>query len=107
MPYADPEKQREYKREWYRMRVAGDPGTPRNRVTAEDIKNAQGMLDVLAETIAEVRSSDAPLLARARCIGYLVGVGLRAVEIASLEARLTELERRLQGGSEWHEQTEH
>ena len=35
---------------------------------------------------------------RARTAGYLISIGLKAVEVADLEARLTSLEKAVLGG---------
>ena len=92
MPYKDPEKQAEYQREWQRMKKAGDSKTPGRTLNPADIKTAQGMLDTLADVMAEVRATEADPLIRARCIGYLISIGLKCVETADLEARLQKLE---------------
>jgi len=47
---------------------------------------------LLAATIQEVKTSDTDIIIKARCIGYLAGVTLKAVEISDLEQRLTALE---------------
>ena len=92
MPYKDPEKQAEYQREWRRMQRAGEGKTPGQTVNPADIKTAKGLLDTLADVIAEVRAHEADPLIRARCLGYLISIGLKCVETADLEARLQKLE---------------
>lgn len=100
MPYKDPEKQKTYQREWQRSRKAGEPMKPLPRtLNSGEIRTAQGMLDVLVETLAQLMEAKADLFMKARTIAYVVSVGLRAVEIAELERRLIELENRM-GGSE-------
>ncbi len=97
-PYKDPEKQRQYQTEWQRMKRTGEDKTPGRTLNPEDVKTAQGLLDVLADVIAEARQAEADPLVRARCIGYLVGIGLKTVETADLEARLQALEQEQEKG---------
>jgi len=92
MPYKDPEKQAEYQREWQRMKKAGNNKTPGRTLNPEDIKTAKGLLDTLAAVISEVLATEADPLIRARCIGYLISIGLKCVETAELEERITKLE---------------
>jgi len=94
--YKDPEKQREYQRDWQRMKRAGRSNGSKascRTLNSEDIRNAEGLRDLMAEVIAEVRTTEADPLIRARCIGYLVSIALKSVETADLEARLTEIEQ--------------
>ena len=92
MSYKDKNKQAEYQREWQRMKNAGTNKTPGRTLNPSDIKTAQGLLDTLADTISEVVAAEADPLIRARCIGYLISIGLKAVETADLESRITKLE---------------
>lgn len=98
MPFADPERRREYQRERARLRRAGRADAP---VKAElpapvRIKTARDVLELLAEQINAVRADfSLGTLERARCLGGLSGVALRAVETADLEARLAALEAAL------------
>jgi len=62
-------------------------------LNSEDIRNAEGLRDLMAEVITEIRNTEADPLIRARCIGYLVSIALKTVETADLEARLTEIEQ--------------
>jgi len=100
MPYKDPEKQRAYKREWMRMRRAGESGTQSRTPSGTlipvpvRIQTAKDILALLAEQLAAVRADpEAGALQKARTIGYLAGIALKAVEIADLTARVEELER--------------
>lgn len=96
MPYKDPEKQRQYNREWMRMRRAGESGTPCGTPLPLSfrLKAAQDVLALLEEQINAVRDDkEAGTLERARVIGYLAGIALKAVETADLEARIEALER--------------
>lgn len=67
-------------------------------LTALKVTSAQDVLDLLGETIGEVREAEADVLVKARVIGYLAGVTLKAVETAELEARLLALEETLKAG---------
>ncbi|GBF33356.1 hypothetical protein DCCM_2457 [Desulfocucumis palustris] len=98
MPYKDPDKKREYMREYQRMRKTGIPMTDKTTgksLNPEDIQNARGLLVLLSETMADVVAAKADTLSKARVIGYLVSIGLKAVETAELAARIDELEEQL------------
>jgi len=94
MPYADPEKMREYQREYQRQKRTGAQVKQpiKKPLTVEQIATAAGLRDLLAATIQEVKTSDTDIIIKARCICYLAGVTLKAVEISDLEQRLTALE---------------
>lgn len=96
MPIADPDRAREYQREYRRLRRGGDPcTTPRTtRLPAEfRLKTAADVLALLDEQVAAVRDDeDAGTLEKARTIGFLAGVSLRAIEAGDLAARLEMLE---------------
>lgn len=95
MPYKDPEKQRAYKREWMRMRRAGERGTPGGTLLPLPfrLRTAQDVLALLAEQVEAVRQDpEAETLEKARVIGYLCGIALKAVEVADLSARIEALE---------------
>ena len=101
MPYKDPEKQKEYQRQWQRQRRAGETvGFKVLRVSSpEEVRTAQGLLGVLAGLIREVLTTkQGDIFMRARTAGYLISIGLKAVEVADLEARLTSLENKVWGG---------
>ena len=96
MPYADPEKNRSYQREYQRRRRAGIVKPSVNTLTDTDIITAQRIRDMIGEQMAIVRNAEADPFVKARCIAYLAAVALRAVETADLEQRITDLEK-LQG----------
>ncbi|MFC2063289.1 hypothetical protein ACFLS8_05040 [Chloroflexota bacterium] len=101
MPYKDPEKQKEYQRQWQRSKRAGETvGFKVLRVSSpEETRTAQGLLCVLGNLIGEVLTTkQGDIFMRARTAGYLISIGLKAVEVADLEARLTTLENRVLGG---------
>ena len=95
MPYADPKKQRDYQREHKRLQRAGDCRTPcRTPLPVEfRLKTAADVLALLEEQVAAVRDDeDAGTLEKARCVGYLAGITLRAIEAGDLAARLEAVE---------------
>jgi hypothetical protein len=99
MPYADPEKAREYNREYQRVKRAGSSVTSALDLPASvRIKTAEDVRVLLETTINEVREADVDVLAKARCIGYLAGITMKAIETANLEARLTDVEAALKKG---------
>jgi hypothetical protein len=96
MPYSDADKARDYQREYRRLRRAGDdcttPGT--TPVPLEfRLQTAQDVIDLLQEQVAAVRAdADAGTLEKARAVGYLAGIALRAIEAGNLAARIEMLE---------------
>ena len=101
MPYKDPVKQKEYQRQWQRSRRAGeDVGFKVIRVSSPDeIRTANALLTVLARLIKEVlETKEGDIFIRSRTAGYLISIGLKAVEVADLETRLTNLENKIMGG---------
>ena len=96
MPYADPERRKEYQRDYSRRRRAGLPGkSPSNLPHRMKVTTARDVLELLSETIGEVRNAKGETFVKARVIGYLAGVTLKAVETADVEARLAALEKKL------------
>ena len=103
MPYKDPEKQKEYQREWQRIKKAGESGKPHVRtLNHEHIQTAKGLLELLTLTIAEVSAAKGDVFMKARLKGYLISIGLKCVETADLEKRIAELEETAQAGGEKH-----
>lgn len=101
MPYKDPLRQREYQRQWQRARRVGETGQFKVlRVSSpEEIRTATALMAVLAGLIKEVlETQEGDVFIRSRTAGYLISIGLRAVEVADLECRLTDLENRILGG---------
>ena len=99
MPYKDPARQKDYQRQWQRTRRAGEPG--RFKVlrirSPEEIRTATALLSVLAGLIKEVlETKEGDVFLRARTTGYLISIGLKAVEVADLEMRVANLEIRLE-----------
>jgi hypothetical protein len=95
MPYADLERQRAYKRKWMQMRRAGECGTPGGTTLPVSfrVQTAADVLDLLSNEIEAVRGDpEAKTLEKARVVGYLAGIALRAVEVAQLSGRVEALE---------------
>lgn len=104
MPYKDPEKRREYRKRWKHAQRAGDGGPPRVSLVPEPVRvrTAQDVLTVLAEQLDAVRADGRlSTCERARTVGYLAGVALRAIEAGDLSVRMEALEAALKarGGS--------
>ena len=96
MPYKDDEKRRLYHREYKRLQRAGMSQTPCQTLLPLPfkLKTARDILVLLEEQINAVREeTEAGTLEKARCIGYLAGYALKAVEVADLEARVASLEQ--------------
>lgn len=107
MPYSDPERSRGYQREYRRLRRTGDacttPGTTPVPL-AFRLKTAADVLALLEEQVEAVRAEqEVGTLEKARTIGFLAGVSLKAIEAGNLAARLealeTVLKRRNEGGT--------
>lgn len=100
MPYSNADTQRAYKREWARMDRAGECGTPRGTLLPLPfrLKTAQDVLALLEEQVDAVRADpEAGTTEKARTIGYLAGIALRAIEAGDLAGRLEALEAVLKG----------
>ena len=96
MPYADPDKSRTYHRDYQRRLRSGLTACQTlNLAGPARIQTAQDVLDLMEYTINDVREADADALVRARCIGYLAAITLKAVETANLEARVEAVEETL------------
>jgi len=95
MPYKEPEKKRDYQREYMRLQRGGQGFTPAQvSIPLEfKLKTAQDILNLLSEQISAVkRDPVAGTLEKARTIGYLAGIALKAVEATGLEVRVLSLE---------------
>jgi hypothetical protein len=102
-PYKDPAKKREWERNYRRLQRAGmtrsNTDLPRTLIKYPEVRieTARDYLGVINLMIDKVRSApDATILERARAIGYLIGVGLKALEIGSFEDRLMQIETALE-----------
>jgi hypothetical protein len=96
MPYADADKARDYQREYRRTRRAGDGCTTPCTAPVPlpfRLQTARDVIDLLQEQVAAVRADrKAGTLEKARTVGYLAGVVLRAIEAGNLAARIETLE---------------
>jgi hypothetical protein len=96
MPYTDPDRARAYQREYRRTRRAGDPcTTPCTTLLPLEfrLRTASDVLDLLEEQVdAVVKDTESTALEKARCIGFLCGVTLRAIEAGDMAARLEAVE---------------
>lgn len=106
MPYSDPDHARDYQRGYRRLRRAGDQSTTPVHPAVPipfRLKTAGDVLALLEEQVEAVRAEPvAGALEKARVVGYLAGVALRAIETGNLAARLEVLELTLKlrnGGS--------
>lgn len=102
-PYKDPAKKRAWERNYRRLQRAGmtksSTDLPRTLINYPQVRieTARDYLDVINAMIDEVRNApDATIVERARAIGYLIGVGLKALEMGSFEDRLTKIETALE-----------
>src|SRR5215475_14483158 len=96
MPFADADRARSYQRDYRRLRRAGDtcttPGTTPVPLPFR-LKTAADVLSLLEEQVEAVRAEQgAGTLEKARTVGYLAGVALKAIEAGNLAARIETLE---------------
>jgi len=96
MPYADPERARAYFRQYRRTRRGGDArSTPVHpSVSIEFRLETAGDVIALIENQVQavLDDTEAGTLEKARCVGYLASVSLKAIECGDLAARLEALE---------------
>jgi hypothetical protein len=96
VPYRDADRARAYQRDYRRLRRAGDDcTTPVHPDIPPDVRlrTAADVLGLLEEQVAAVRADGgAGALEKARTIGFLAGVCLRAIEAGNLAARIEMLE---------------
>lgn len=96
MPYADREQARKYFREYRRLRRGGDTcSTPVHPACSAEfrLEVAGDVIALLENQIQEVlEADDVGTLEKARCLGYLAAISLRAIEFGNLAARLEAVE---------------
>ena len=96
MPFADPDKARDYQRDYRRMQRIGrgcTSGSTSQVPVAFRLQTATDVLDLLEEQVEAVRAEpEAGALEKARAIGYLAGIALKAIEAGNLAARVEMLE---------------
>lgn len=98
MPYKNPQDAREYQRQRKRIERAGGRTT---RVPPAPLpfrlKTAADVVALIEEQVGAVRAEPlATTLEKARAIGFLAGVALRAIETGDLAARLEIIEAEMQ-----------
>jgi hypothetical protein len=96
MPYKDPETRRNYQRDYKCMQRAGLSQTPGQTLVPLPfrLKTAYDVLALIEEQVNAVREEpEAGTLEKARAVGYLAGIALRAVEVADLSGRVEAMER--------------
>jgi hypothetical protein len=95
MPYRNPQQRAQYQRDYKRIQRAGGCQTPGQTLVPLPfrLRTAADVLALLAEQVQAVRDEpEAGTLEKARCIGYLSGVALKAIEAGDLAARLEAVE---------------
>ncbi len=94
MPYKDPEAARAYQRDRKRIERAGGGTTHVQPVPLPfRLKTAADVIGLIEEQVGAVRAADdATTLEKARAVGFLAGVALRAIEAGDMAARLEALE---------------
>lgn len=96
MSYRDPERKRSYQREYKRLKRTGTCQTPCQTLIPPEfrLRTAMDVLNLVAEQVQAVRADeDANTMEKARTIGFLAGIALRAVEAADLTGRVEALEQ--------------
>lgn len=96
MPFSDPNRAKNYQRDYRRLRRSGDgcttPGTTPVPL-AFRLKTAADVLALLEEQVEAVRAErEAGTLEKARAIGFLAGMALKAIDAGNLAARVEMLE---------------
>jgi len=94
-PYKDPNKQRDYQRNWARSRVStkaskSEPGLKWRLETADDLK---GVLEAVVSEL--MGAEDLDLGVKGRVIASLLSVGVKLLEVGNLEERLSKLEAKM------------
>ncbi len=95
MPYSNPETSRQYQRDYKRLRRAGDCQTPsQTRLPTEfRLRKAKDVLALLEGQMKEVLGDpNLGSVERARCLGYLATIALKAIDAGDLSARIESLE---------------
>lgn len=95
MPYANSDTNREYQGEHKRLTRAGDCRTPCTTLLPGEfrLRTARDVLALLEQQVEAVRNdAEAGTLEKARTIGYLAGISLRAIEAGDLTSRLESVE---------------
>jgi hypothetical protein len=100
MPFKDSMTARLYQREYQRLRRAGVCQTPRNTQVIPEfrVRTAADVIALIEEQLLAVRGDSAlGSCERARTVGYLASLALRAIESGDLTTRLEAVEATLRG----------
>jgi hypothetical protein len=99
VPYRDPKRRREYDKLRKRLKRAGASNpSPAVLPSGFRLRTAQHVLELIEKAAALVEGdTDARAIERGRALALVAGVALRAVETASLEARIAALEEAMRG----------
>lgn len=100
MPYKNPTKRRAVKRQSEakrRQRNAALRALDPVDLEAVQLGSVTDVRALLEEQIAKVRGCNASVTERARCITYMLQLGLRMIEANDLEQRIAALEAELIG----------
>ncbi len=100
MPIKDDDARRKYNREYARLRRAGLTGSQRVKPSValmqdEDLRleTVRDYLDVINRVIVDVRNDEySNTIQKARAVGFLINIALKALELSSIEERLSALE---------------
>lgn len=95
MPFANSQTNRTYQREYKRLRRSGNCQTPGQTPVPVEfrLQTARDALAILAEQIQRVQGDEETrTVEKARAIGYLVSISLRAIEIGDVASRVAILE---------------
>jgi hypothetical protein len=96
VPFANADRARDYQREYRRLRRGGEGCTTPCTSPVPlpfRLKTAADVLALLEEQVQAVRAdAEATTLEKARVVGYLAGVSLKAIEAGNLAARIEMLE---------------
>jgi hypothetical protein len=101
MPYADPERRREYNKA-YKRRQRAEGLTKKSidaRLTLAEIETADDVSGLYNEAVAEIRNANESTLkleAKLRIKLRAVEIGLRVIEVTNHERRIAALEEKSQ-----------
>lgn len=98
MPYSNPDRARTYFRNYRRLRRAGECSTPCSTPLPLEFRldTANDVIALIENQVEAVLNDEAAgTLEKARCIGFLAGVSLKAIEAGNIAGRLEALETTL------------
>jgi hypothetical protein len=97
MPYKDPIKQRDYNREYQRKRRSKDGYSSKIGVTAEwKLSTADDLKGILELIVSQVMGAEElDIGVKGRVVASLLTVGVRLLEVGSIEERLERLEAKM------------